>query len=115
MPDLILKTYRLLCRAGDRWRSLSPILEGGCFGLLAGAFLIIVVLIIPDRREISAEQYRWLSAQRDAFPAISERLFAALADDGRITRAELYKLRRELRQLEKAQLKKALWRQWSDS
>ena len=115
MPDLIAKPGSLRRRARDRWRSLSPLLEGGCFGLLAGAFLLIVVLVIPDRREISAEQYRWLSAQRDAFPAISERLFAALADDGRITRAELYQLRRELRKLEKAQLKKALWRRWSDS
>ncbi len=115
MPDLIAKTGSLLRRARDRWRSLSPILEGGLFGLLFGAILITVVLVIPDRREISAEQYRWLSAQRDAFPAISERLFAALADDGRITHAELIQLRRELHQLEKAQLKKALWRQWSDS
>ena len=115
MPDLMLKTYRLLRRARDRWRSRSPLLEGGLFALLSGVFLILVVLVVPDRREISAEQYRWLSAQRDAFPAISERLFAALADDGRITRAELYQLRRELRKIEKAQLKKALWRRWSDS
>jgi hypothetical protein len=115
MADLILKTYRLLRRAGGRWRSRSPHLEGGLFALLSGVFLILVVLVVPDRREISADKYRWLSEQRDAFPAISERLFAALANDGRITNAEWYQLRRELQKLEKAQLKKALWRQWSDS
>lgn len=84
------------------WPSLNTTFLG--IVLLA----VLVLVFVPDNREIAFEHYGWLEQQAEAFPQVRTSIRQALADDGYISRREFARLEKALTVQARTSLRRAL-------
>ncbi|MGH8501975.1 MAG: hypothetical protein ACREVE_05780 [Gammaproteobacteria bacterium] len=101
----------------SKWSPLNPdpypMLKGAITGLGFGGIIVAVLVASLSVEEISAEQYAWVTAQVKSQPEIRDQVSAYLAEDGRITRGELWALKKQTEPQATEEARAALDRQLS--